>query len=475
MAGLLDFLQTPQGQGLLSGVASYALNARRGTPVNNVGRGLAGGIAGYAQANEQQKAEQEKALRLKLVQDSMKAGISNQTLPGQKPIAQVGGNLYANPNDASAELEQNRFINQSSIPTNYAQMLGPNVQTQGLPRKGGVYGVPLPGAAPQGQPQGMPDYETEMANIMMARESGMPASMSPPLFPPQAEQEMPAIQVQAQREPLPEQATMIGGTPDQTETTFDPRKAAMAMAQSGDLESMRDGWKYLSEAQKSREFGTTPFISEDGNAYLIGKDGSIVPAGIKGQQKEASNPFGQDLREYLAVNGVNPSSATPQQLRSAYRAVDAIKKQRAAAGASNIVNYGAPQSVINPATGQAELVQFGNREGAGPKFTGLTPAPDTSKPPTEAEAKAAFYAENMKAASDVVDELEGKGFDFTATQSQFGTSMAGGVTNPLASKQAQQARQAQNQWAEQMLRMQTGAAATKDEITRTVHPSRSGS
>lgn len=62
MAGLLDFLNTPAGQGLLSGVASYAMNARRGTPVNNLGRGLAGGITGYAQANDQIRQDKEKQL-----------------------------------------------------------------------------------------------------------------------------------------------------------------------------------------------------------------------------------------------------------------------------------------------------------------------------------------------------------------------------------------------------------------------------
>lgn len=60
MAGLLDFLNTPAGQGLLSGVASYAMNARQGTPVNNVGRGLAGGLMGYTQANDQLRHDDEK-------------------------------------------------------------------------------------------------------------------------------------------------------------------------------------------------------------------------------------------------------------------------------------------------------------------------------------------------------------------------------------------------------------------------------
>lgn len=63
MAGLLDFLNTPQGMGLLSGVASYAANARRGAPVNSIGRGLAGGIAGYSQAQDQIRQDQENAFQ----------------------------------------------------------------------------------------------------------------------------------------------------------------------------------------------------------------------------------------------------------------------------------------------------------------------------------------------------------------------------------------------------------------------------
>lgn len=60
--GLLDFIQTPAGMGLLSAVASYAVNAQRGTPVNNIGRGLAGGLMGFAGAKEQIKSQQENAL-----------------------------------------------------------------------------------------------------------------------------------------------------------------------------------------------------------------------------------------------------------------------------------------------------------------------------------------------------------------------------------------------------------------------------
>jgi hypothetical protein len=87
--GLLDdfsnFLQTPGGQGLASGIASYMANARRGTPVNNIGKGMLGGVMGYGNAKEQMAMDaqreqtnlynqmQQKLLQQKYDTDFMKA------------------------------------------------------------------------------------------------------------------------------------------------------------------------------------------------------------------------------------------------------------------------------------------------------------------------------------------------------------------------------------------------------------------
>lgn len=71
MAGLLEYLQTPGGMGLLSGVASYAAGARRGQPVNSIGRGLIGGLTGYAQANDQIKQDEENAFQKRYRQMQM--------------------------------------------------------------------------------------------------------------------------------------------------------------------------------------------------------------------------------------------------------------------------------------------------------------------------------------------------------------------------------------------------------------------
>lgn len=59
MQGLLDFIKTPEGQGLLSGVFGYAANARKGTPVNNLGRGGLAGLLGYSNALERQDQQAE--------------------------------------------------------------------------------------------------------------------------------------------------------------------------------------------------------------------------------------------------------------------------------------------------------------------------------------------------------------------------------------------------------------------------------
>lgn len=92
MAGLLDFLQTPAGMGLLSGVASYAANARRGAPVNSIGRGLAGGITGYAQANDQIRQDKEKQLADQYRQ--MQMDEMRQKIESQKAIREASTAAY---------------------------------------------------------------------------------------------------------------------------------------------------------------------------------------------------------------------------------------------------------------------------------------------------------------------------------------------------------------------------------------------
>src|SRR5574340_1381470 len=63
MAGLLDFLGTPAGMGLLSAAAGTMAGARRGQPWNTAGRGALDGLYGYASAKDQVRADQENAFQ----------------------------------------------------------------------------------------------------------------------------------------------------------------------------------------------------------------------------------------------------------------------------------------------------------------------------------------------------------------------------------------------------------------------------
>lgn len=66
MQGLLDFVKTPEGQGLLAAGFGAAAGARPGQPWNTLGRGGMAGLMGYANAQDQQAQE---AQRLEMGKD----------------------------------------------------------------------------------------------------------------------------------------------------------------------------------------------------------------------------------------------------------------------------------------------------------------------------------------------------------------------------------------------------------------------
>jgi hypothetical protein len=74
----------------------------------------------------------------------------------------------------------------------------------------------------------------------------------------------------------------------------------------------------------------------------------------------------------------------------------------------------------------------------------------------------------MIGASKNLDAMEAQGFDPSGIKGQGQLAMAGGVTNILAPAVAQQYKQGQEQWAEAYLRLKTGAATNRDEITRNI-------
>jgi hypothetical protein len=142
--------------------------------------------------------------------------------------------------------------------------------------------------------------------------------------------------------------------------------------------------------------------------------------------------------------------------------------EKARAGAANTtVTYGAPVSGID-AAGNPVFFQPDKGGGAPAIVPGVRPKPEQPKAPTELQSKAGTFHSQMVSASNELGGLSREGFDPTSVASQVSTSLAGGITNPLAGPKAQQARQAQEQWSESFLRVKTGAAATQDEVNRNI-------
>ena len=138
MKGLLDFLQTPAGVGLLSGIGSYAAGAQRRTPVNNVGRGVLGGLMGYQQANTMGREDEQQKLANEL--RTMQMGQLRQTMSDDAEnrgmYKEIGAMM--NPPKIPATPESTRFnipfnLNPESPRTDFSTQTIP-----GLPERPGV-------------------------------------------------------------------------------------------------------------------------------------------------------------------------------------------------------------------------------------------------------------------------------------------------------------------------------------------------
>lgn len=106
--GLLDFLKTAEGQGLLSAAFGGLAGARQGAPLNTLGRAGLAGVAGYGNALEreqqlkQQQAEKEmrdlqmQQLRTQITREQQRQKVlptlfQGQVNPGSVSIPEVGG------------------------------------------------------------------------------------------------------------------------------------------------------------------------------------------------------------------------------------------------------------------------------------------------------------------------------------------------------------------------------------------------
>lgn len=94
MNGLLEFMKTPGGQGLLGAVAGYAANAQRGTPVNNLGRGGLSGLLAYGGAQDRIASEADGAMKRGYMQSQMDENTSQIAQRAQAIRQQAAKDAY---------------------------------------------------------------------------------------------------------------------------------------------------------------------------------------------------------------------------------------------------------------------------------------------------------------------------------------------------------------------------------------------
>ena len=83
MAGLLDFISTPEGQGLLSATFGGLAGARRGQPINSIGRAGMAGLMGYGNAQERIDTQKQNATTQEMARIALdKARRDNQNEQG---------------------------------------------------------------------------------------------------------------------------------------------------------------------------------------------------------------------------------------------------------------------------------------------------------------------------------------------------------------------------------------------------------
>jgi hypothetical protein len=209
------------------------------------------------------------------------------------------------------------------------------------------------------------------------------------------------------------------------------------------------------EILKRKLFPASPEIMIAPDGTVINKnDPSLIGKNFAAPEK-VSTPSAIQEYEYAVGQGYRGSF---QQFQT---------DLKRAGASSTTVSYGAPVAGVD-ASGRPVFFQP-SKDGSAPAIVpGVAPKPDAPRNPTEIQAKAGTFHSQMTAASNELGALSREGFDPSSIGTQVETTIAGGATNPFASGKAQRARQAQEQWAESFLRVKTGAAATKDEVTRNV-------
>ena len=95
MAGLLDFIKTPEGQGLLSAGFGGLAAARRGAPLNAIGDAGMAGLSGFANAQDRQlKIAEDAQMRQLRDQQLQQAKYANEAQARENQIRGLASKFY---------------------------------------------------------------------------------------------------------------------------------------------------------------------------------------------------------------------------------------------------------------------------------------------------------------------------------------------------------------------------------------------
>jgi hypothetical protein len=148
MQGLLDFIKTPEGQGLLSAAFGGMSGAQRGTPWNNIGRAGVAGVLGYNNGVELQQKQQMSDMRKQVlgemnnVPSSASAALASGAQQGSKgPTMQNAGLLETMPRPKTGgvsmqTLQQAAILGMPGVDTLFNIS---KYQNDGIERKAGSF------------------------------------------------------------------------------------------------------------------------------------------------------------------------------------------------------------------------------------------------------------------------------------------------------------------------------------------------
>ena len=172
----------------------------------------------------------------------------------------------------------------------------------------------------------------------------------------------------------------------------------------------------------------------------------VISGGVSYDPVTGQPIFDARRPEYIEVEGADGQpqivAVGPDGVSVAFEG-EAPRNQAGVLSAAEIAAAGlAPGTVAQrTANGQISVIQAG-------------PEAASRNRPTEAQNKDSFNANRMADSGAIISRLEGEGFDYGASQLTGGQFREGGRSYDAAARE----------WADSLLRLTTGAAATKDEV-----------